>query len=1002
MKKAISTLAIAAILSGSVITPAFAETVQSLKGVNLLSTQEAVSDIKSQVFDLYSHENYLDYSTKFEVKPISYVNNGGQYASSSLNKAFDNILSTHWETGKPNSSVFKNTVTVAFDKIESINRLVYAVRQDNGYKGYPREMKIYSSLTDSGEDFKLVAQGNSSTEKSLIEFKFNSSDFKRLRIEFVDPHDGWASAAELKFFKQDKVVDEIDSMFTDRTYSSLKSQFNSLDKITQMEQELVNHPIKDKYLKRLEIAKKIIRNEMDADGRIIKPRRVGDIKSHSGNNLKFGLGMNFQSTGIYALPGDVVTLYVEAGDSGPMPQVSFSQNEGTWKGWQKTIGLKPGINEFVVPDFPYGSNYPTNPKKGGAIYIVNQYDELQQPVAPVIRIEGGNKFPLFNEGEDPLAFRQELIDYKVKLDQDNAAGTNKVLDIAELNSDRMMLACTTTGAYEAYVTKNLDPNNAAKFWDDTLEKLFGIYNLDRSKLIHDPKFTKEQIRFMQPYGAMYAAGDHVGVQKNVMVLIHDPEGIKKSSWGFIHELGHRMDMGSRTWGEVTNNMVSLIMSYHYGNPNDRVKYETGVYPQVAPDIRTKTFDEVGLFDRLGMFWQLQVYDNNYWGKINALYREKYPAIANEQQKRDIFIEYSSEVMNLNLGEYFKRHGFEASRETLDKISKYPVPSKKLWYLRGAALQYTGTGFTANVKPEINSIVGNATNRTNTLSFNINTEDDKNILGYEVYRDGKVIGFTGGNSFVDSNVDININNKYEVIAYDMKLNASPKVEYNSQQPVLKADSSIILEKNQSFNPLSYVTGLTHTGENITGSVIVKSNTVNTAIPGSYQVIYELTNAGLTSTKIVEVQVAAGHEYITNLPYTKVVSGWGGIQNDKSPSLKPISLLVNGVEKTFTKGLGAHANSEIKYDLTGNSYDYFTVRVGIDGAMRSGTRASAKYKIVLDGTVVYESKQFTCKDDSELIKIPLNRAKEIRLITDMANGNDAQDHTVWADAKFVTLK
>ncbi|MEF9951043.1 MAG: NPCBM/NEW2 domain-containing protein [Clostridium sp.] len=1000
MKKAISTLAIVAMVSSTIPTPALAAILNSKEGVSSSSRQETISEIKSQIFDVYNNPNYQEYSTKFEVKPTSYVNNGGQYSTSALNNAFDNNLSTHWETGKANTSTFKNTVTVDFDKVESINRLVYAVRQDNGYKGYPKQIKIYSSLTNSGEDFKLVAQGSSVTKKSLMEFRFKSTDFKRLRIEFVDADSSWASAAEIKLFKEDLLSDEINRMFVDKTYSSLNQEFNSMDKINQMEQAIVNHPLKAELTKQIEIAKKILRNELELEGRVITPTRVGNIKSHSSKNLKFGLGMNLQSTGIYSIPGEVVTLYVEGNGNGPLPQVFFSQNEGSWKNWGKTFNLKPGINEIVTPDIPYGQDYPTNPKKGGAIYIVNPYTEKDQVVAPKIRIDGGNKFPLFNEGEDPVSFRQELTNYKAKLDEDKAAGGNKVLDLVEVNSDRMMIAGTATGAYEAYVTKGINPNETAKFWDDTLEKLFEIYKLDKSSLIHDPKFTKEQIRFMQPVGAMYASSDHIGVQKNMMVNIHNPESIKKGSWGIAHELGHRMDVPAREWTEVTNNVVSLIMSYEFGNPNDRVQYESGVYPYVAPDTRSKTYEEVGLFDRLGMFWQLQVYDNSYWSKLNALYRERYPSIANEQHKRDVLIEYSSEVMNLNLGEYFKRHGFEASQATLDKISKYPKPTKKLWYLRGEALQYTGTGFTSSAKPEIGGVTTNIQNKTNTLSLKINNEDVNNILGYEIYRDGKVIGFTEKNTFVDSNIDSNVNYNYEVKAYDMKLNPSISSSFASHSPSIVAAPNTTLKLRESFNPLSYVKGLSYSGQDLTSGITIKSNNVDTSKQGEYKVVYELSDSGVTTTKSVDITVVSNYAYGSDKNYTVNTSSFGGIKKDLSPSGNKIALLVDGKETNFTKGIGAHANSEITYDLSSEEYDYFTSQIGIDSNVRSSTKASVKYKVIADGKVIYDSKVFTASTESEFIKIPVKGVKNLKLVTDSVDGKNDQDHSVWADAKFIT--
>ena len=42
--------------------------------------------------------------------------------------------------------------------------------------------------------------------------------------------------------------------------------------------------------------------------------------------------------------------------------------------------------------------------KGGAVYLINKYTSSEQGKAPIVRIEGGEEFPLFNVGDDKEAF----------------------------------------------------------------------------------------------------------------------------------------------------------------------------------------------------------------------------------------------------------------------------------------------------------------------------------------------------------------------------------------------------------------------------------------------------------------------------------------------------------------------------------------------------------------------------------------------------------------------
>lgn len=66
---------------------------------------------------------------------------------SQINYVIDGYLSTNQETETSNNSSFKNEMIVEFNDIESINRLVYSVRQVGvPRKGFPLAFKIYSSL----------------------------------------------------------------------------------------------------------------------------------------------------------------------------------------------------------------------------------------------------------------------------------------------------------------------------------------------------------------------------------------------------------------------------------------------------------------------------------------------------------------------------------------------------------------------------------------------------------------------------------------------------------------------------------------------------------------------------------------------------------------------------------------------------------------------------------------------------------------------------------------
>ena len=97
-------------------------------------------------------------------------------------------------------------------------------------------------------------------------------------------------------------------------------------------------------------------------------------------------------------------------------------------------------------------------------------------------------------------------------------------------------------------------------WNKQIQDAFDFAGLrdDKSDPTNDSTNVRTTVRLMQPYGAAYAAGDHVGIQRYIqeIALRTDQDSINSILWGMIHEVGHQMDISSRELGEITNNMFS--------------------------------------------------------------------------------------------------------------------------------------------------------------------------------------------------------------------------------------------------------------------------------------------------------------------------------------------------------------------------------------------------------------------------------------------------------------
>lgn len=125
-----------------------------------------------------------------------------------------------------------------------------------------------------------------------------------------------------------------------------------------------------------------------------------------------------------------------------------------------------------------------------------------------------------------------------------------------------------------------------------------------------------------------------------------------------------------------------------------------------------------------------------------------------------------------------------------------------------------------------------------------------------------------------------------------------------------------------------------------------------------------------------------------------------------SAKQTPLLIGS--KTYTKGLGVHANSELVYPL-GGQFKAFKADIGIDECVGDSS-GSVRFRVCVDGTMVYGYGYDVIygKDQPRAIDINVVGAQEIRLCVDDAvvggdigGGAAMNDYADWGDARLVKL-
>ena len=103
-----------------------------------------------------------------------------------------------------------------------------------------------------------------------------------------------------------------------------------------------------------------------------------------------------------------------------------------------------------------------------------------------------------------------------------------------------------------------------------------------------------------------------------------------------------------------------------------------------------------------------------------------------------------------------------------------------------------------------------------------------------------------------------------------------------------------------------------------------------------------------------------------------------------------------EKTYTKGLGHHANGEIIVDL-GGRYISFAALVGVQ--WQGGNRGRMVFQVSVDGKIAFDSGPMSDSDPPKEINIPVETARQLRLIANDAGDGIGCDMANWIEARLV---
>lgn len=739
---------------------------------------------------------------------ITNVNsNAPYYGQNKRENAVDGNFNTFWETNKVNTIDFKNEFVIELNKETTINRLVFATRRDGSEKkGFPLEATFY--ISNDGIEYTKIGVGKTSLTDKVLLYTFDKNyTFKFFKFEYTDINPELtkhASASEFILLKpEEKEVVAIRNLFSDYKKSIIKEEYNDIEVINNLRELVIDNPIYETVLKdNLDRAESILENSIIFDvsnrefstGNLTskKIKQVGSIADFRRKLKHTWQGTDRQATGIFGNPGDEITVYVEANENDPLPQICFTQYIATYHGWQETKSLTVGENKFIVPNLykdsyaSYGESIP-----GGPIYLINPYTSDEQSQNVKIYIEGGEDFPIFYEGDNEYDFKDELANYLEKY----YANREKYHNLCEIVSDNVILTIQATRADYFYNSKNYDVVKTCENWDLFIRSIheFDGVTLNENDKYYDPRanYYNVNIRIMQPFGSAYAYTEHIGIQIGTWQDIAITG--ENLSWGYAHEIGHMLAMGEREIGEVTNNMHSQFNQAYLERNGARGNTNTFKDYFFSDDAEArKTYNDLPLIEKSLLWWNIEVMYPGYWGRLNNLYR--YQTLTTDLNKIEKHVYFSSIATGVDMSYYFIRTGFDAwgkfdennMSDNFKKLMKelkdnntIKEEEKKLWYFDSMSATYNyemGNELNIYSNDIAIDILGVSKESDGYLIILPNKGTQIAHLGYEIYEGTpdnlKLIAFTYGNTYKDSKTYTDgYIPSYYIKAIDRRLNST---------------------------------------------------------------------------------------------------------------------------------------------------------------------------------------------------------------------------------------
>ena len=368
---------------------------------------------------------------------------------------------------------------------------------------------------------------------------------------------------------------------------------------------------------------------------------------------------DMQSTGMYAAPGEVVTISVPEGAEGTGLSVRIGvHTDGLWRldRWRRAPEITRVFN--ITETVTKAAN-----AFGGPVYIETPHDCTLGKFK--VKIEGAVRMPWYVAGK--------TTDKQWKRIRDLPAPW------AELQTDRVVFTLPAEHIREVENMAEL-----MEFWDGVMDSCADLLGKDHARKRAERFATDTQISagYMHSGYPLMAGLDIGSTLVDKARIVRNGHG---GVWGLFHEIGHNHQNSLWVYGgttEVTVNLFSLYINEKMCGLYPKDNVHGGVLPKNREKSLAKYLADGAKFDKwksnpfLALYMYSMMQEEFGWEPFTKVFKEyraadKSELPKNDDDKRDQWMVRMSKMVGKDLGPFFDAWGVPVSAKAKELVASLP-------------------------------------------------------------------------------------------------------------------------------------------------------------------------------------------------------------------------------------------------------------------------------------------------------------------------------------------